>query len=68
MKIDKQIEEARERAERLVYCDCNLGDILARCEMAGIKTHTPKGKQRSRTDLENELIEHYTNLYGRSEG
>ena len=53
-------EEARERAEQFVYCDCTLGDILYRCQMAGIPTHTANGKQRSRTDLETELIEHYT--------
>lgn len=58
-------EEARARAEEIVYVRCTLGDILYRCEMAGIKTHTTKGKRRSRCDLESELIEYYTNLYGK---
>lgn len=56
-------EEAKKRAEEIVYIRCTLGDILYRCEMAGIKTHTPKGKQRSRATLETELIEYYTNSY-----
>jgi hypothetical protein len=59
-------EEAKARAEEIVYVYCNLGDILARCERAGIKTHTPNGKQRSRTDLETELIEHYTNEFAKT--
>jgi hypothetical protein len=58
-------EEARARAEEIVYVYCNLGDILCRCERVGIKTHTPKGKQRSRKDLETELIEHYTNEFAK---
>ena len=57
-------EQAKERAEEIVYVYCTLGDILCRCERAGIPTHTPRGKRRSRTDLEQDLIEHYTNLYG----
>ena len=59
-------EEARARAEKIVYVYCNLGDILCRCERAGIKTHTQNGKQRSRTDLETELIEHYTNEFAKT--
>jgi hypothetical protein len=59
-------EEARARAEEIVYVYCNLGDILCRCERAGIPTHTPKGKQRSRTELETELIEHYTNEFAKT--
>ena len=59
-------EEAKERAEQFVYCDCTLGDILYHCQMAGIPTHTPKGKQRSRADLETELIEHYTNEFAKT--
>lgn len=56
-------EEARERAEQFVYCDCTLGDILYHCKMAGIKAHTPKGKQKSRCELETALIEYYTEVY-----
>lgn len=56
-------KEAKERAEEIVFVYCTLGDILRRCEAAGIPTHTPKGKQRSRTDLEEELIAHYTKVY-----
>lgn len=56
-------EQAKERAEEIVYVYCTLGDILHRCEMAGIPTCTPKGKRRSRTDLEQDLIEHYTKQY-----
>lgn len=58
-------EEARARAEEIVYVYCTLGDILDRCEVAGIKTHTPKGKRKSRPTLETELIEYYTNFYGK---
>lgn len=57
-------EQAKKRAEEIVYVYCTLGDIIARCQSAGIKTHTPNGRRRSRTDLEQDLIEHYTNLYG----
>lgn len=53
-------EQARERAEYIVYVHCVLQDILDRCKMAGIPTHTPKGKQRPREILEDELIEYYT--------
>ena len=56
-------EQAKARAEEIVYVYCTLGDILRRCEFARIKTHTPKGKRRSRADLETELIEHYTKMY-----
>jgi hypothetical protein len=56
-------EEAKEIAEQFVYCDCTLGDILYHCQMAGIKTHTPKGKQKSRCELETALIEYYTEAY-----
>ena len=56
-------EEAKARAEEIVYVYCNLGDILYRCKIAGIETHTPKGKQRSRGTLETELIEYYTKYY-----
>ncbi len=56
-------EQAKERAEEIVYVNCTLGDILYRCEIAGIPTYTQKGKQRSRTDLEQDLIEHYTKQY-----
>lgn len=61
-------EQAKERAEEIVYVYCTLGDILYRCEVAGIPTHTPRGKRRSRTDLEQDLIEHYTKQYQRSNG
>jgi hypothetical protein len=56
-------QEARARAEQFVYCDCTLGDILYHCQMAGIKTHTPKGKQKSRCELETALIDYYTEAY-----
>lgn len=56
-------EEARKRAEYIVYVQCTLPDIVDRCEFADIKTHTPKGKLRSRSVLEKELIEHYTKIY-----
>ena len=58
-------EEARKRAEYLVYVQCTFPDIVDRCEFADIKTHTPKGRLRSRSVLEKELIEHYTNIYGK---
>ena len=53
-------EEAKKWAEAFVYCDCNLGDILFHCRMAGISTHSPKGKQKPRSVHEEKLIEHYT--------
>ena len=56
-------EEARKRAEYVVYVRCTLQDIIDRCELEDIKTHTPKGKFRSRKVLEKELIEHYTDYY-----
>ena len=56
-------EEVKQRAEQFVYCDCTLGDILYHCQMVGIKTHTPKGKQKSRSELETALIEYYTEAY-----
>lgn len=56
-------EEARERAEEIVFVYCTLGDILYRCQMAGIKTHTSKGKQKSRCELETALINYYIELY-----
>ena len=56
-------EEARKRAEHVVYVRCTLQDIIDRCERADIKTHTPKGKLRNRCTLEKELIEHYTDYY-----
>lgn len=60
-------EEARARAEEIIYCYCTLGDILYRCQMAGIKTHTPKGKQISRSTLEEKLIDFYTEYYSKGE-
>lgn len=56
-------KEAKERAEEIVFVYSNLCDIFRRCDMAGIPTHTKKGKPRSRTELEEELITHYTKLY-----
>lgn len=56
-------EKPRARAEQFVYCDCNFGDILHLCQIAGIKTHTTKVKQKPRCDLETELINYYTELY-----
>lgn len=56
-------EEAREIAEQFVYCDCTLADILYHCQTVGIKTHTPKGKQKPRCELEAALIEYYTQSY-----
>ena len=56
-------KEFRENIEAFIYCDCTLGDILYHCQMAGIKTHTPKGKQKSRCELETALIEYYTEAY-----
>lgn len=61
-------EESRKRAEEFVFCYCNLGDILRRCEYAGIKTHNSKEKQISRTTLEEQLIDHYTELYTTEKG
>ena len=58
-------EEARAQAEKIVYVYSTLGDILYRCEMAGIKTHTPKGKRISRTLLEEKLIDFYTEYYSK---
>lgn len=51
--------EARERATMFVYCECNLGDIIYRCERAGIPTKKKNGKLRSRTEMECDLIELY---------
>ena len=59
--------EARAKAEEIVYVYCTLGDILRRCEAAGINTHTPKGKQISRATLEEKLIDHYTEYYSKGE-
>ena len=56
-------EQAKARAEEIVYIRCTLGDILQRCERAGIKTHTPKGKRISRVTLEEQLIKHYIEMY-----
>lgn len=61
-------EEARKRAEYIVYVQCTLPDIVARCEMSDIPTHTPKGKLRSRSVLEKELIEDYVNFYSDERG
>ena len=60
-------DQARNKAEEIVFVYCTLGDILYRCEIAGIPTYTRNGRRRSRTDLENELIEHYTNNYSKDE-
>ena len=59
------IEEAKSKAEQIVFVYCTLGDILYRCEIAGIKTHNPKGKQKSRCELEIALIDYYTKLYSK---
>ena len=54
--------EAMARAEEIVYVRCTLGDIIERCEILGIPTHTKRGKLRSRSDLEEELIKRYTEV------
>lgn len=59
-------EEARKRAEVTVFVHCTLPDIVARCEILDIPTRTKKGKIRSRTALEKELIEHYTNEFAKT--
>ena len=56
--------EAKARAEEIVYAWCTLGDIIARCEILGIPTQTNRGKLRSRSDLEQDLIKRYTEEYG----
>ena len=53
-------DEAKKWAQSFVYCDCTLGDILYHCQMAGISIRSPKGKLKSRSVLEQKLIEHYT--------
>lgn len=58
-------EEAKAKAEEIVFVYCTLGDILYRCQIAGIKTHTVKGKQKSRCELETALINYYTKLYSK---
>ena len=52
-------QEAKQRAELVVYADYSLGDILYHCHCAGIKTADEKGIRRDRSELEEELIEHY---------
>jgi hypothetical protein len=53
-------EERRKRAEYKVYVMMTLGDILDECERFGIPTRTPKGRQVSRSKLEEKLIDFYT--------
>lgn len=55
----KTVEERRKKAEYKVYVTMTLGDILDECELFGIPTHTPKGRQISRAKLEEKLIEFY---------
>lgn len=55
--------EARARAEEIVYVGCVYSDILRRCTQAGISVFTSTGKLRNRPDLEDDLINYYTNRY-----
>lgn len=55
--------EARARAEEIVYVGCVYSDILRRCMQANIPIFTSRGKLRPRPDLEEELINYYTNRY-----
>lgn len=57
--------EAKAKAEEIVYVHCVYSDILRRCTQAGISITNKRGKIRPRTELEEELIEHYTNLYSK---
>lgn len=50
-------EEARKKAEEIVYCDLTLGCILYDCEKRGIPTHDKRGRQINRCNLEQKLIE-----------
>lgn len=50
-------EEAKKKAEEIVYCDLTLGCILYDCEKRGIPTYDKKGKQISRCILEQKLID-----------
>ena len=53
-------EEAKKKAEEVVYVWCTLPDIISRCEFAGIETHTKGGRRVARCVLEEKLITHYT--------
>lgn len=54
------IEEAKKKAEEIVFVNYTLGDIIYYCEFYGIRTHTKNGKVRSRCTLEKALIEKMT--------
>jgi hypothetical protein len=53
-------EQAQEKAEYIVYCHCNLGDLIDRCRLAGFNPYYPSGRQKPRHILEDFLIELYT--------
>ena len=61
--------EAKAKAEKIVYVRCTLAGIIRRCIQSDIEVLNSRGKIRPRCELEEELIEHYTNYYStESEG
>lgn len=50
-------QEARKIATERVYVYFVLDDILYGCQRRGIATHTKSGKQKSRSVLEQKLID-----------
>ena len=49
-------DEASKKAEEIVFCDFNLGDIHHQCIMRNIPIYRKNKKIRNRTELEIELI------------
>ena len=60
-------EEARARATEFVFVSLNFGEIMRRCELAGIPTHTKNGRRIDRSVLELKLIEHYAKAWSEEE-
>ncbi len=52
-------EEAKAKAETTVYVYMTRPSIIEACECAGIETKQKNGKYKSRTFLEEKLIEYY---------
>ena len=59
--------EARERATEYVFMCLTLGELISKCEAAGIKTFTKRGRRIDRTALELKLIEHYAEEWSNEE-
>lgn len=61
--------EAKARAEEIVYVHCVYSDILRRCIQVGIEIYNCRGKLKNRCELEDALIQYYTDRYSaESEG